>query len=60
MGVEVLKGGTVLSEDLIKMLSDATNTYGNRPVFVIVNGQRYIINDLELTANGSDYILILD
>lgn len=59
MGAELL-ATTISSKDLIKILSDATNTYGDRPVWVIVNGQRYIINDLELTANGNDYKLILN
>lgn len=51
---------TISSDELIKMLTDAIGIYGNRPVFVEVNDKRYIINDLELTANGKDFKLILN
>ena len=52
--------GTISSDELVKMLTDAIGTYGNRPVFVEVNDKRYIVNDLEFTANGKDYKLILN
>lgn len=51
---------TLSSNELVKMLTDAISIYGDRPVFVEVNNQRYIINDLEFTANGKDFKLILN
>lgn len=51
---------TISSDELVKMLTDAISIYGNRPVFVEVNDKRYIINDLEFTANGKDFKLILN
>ena len=50
----------IMSDELIEMLKTAVDSYGNRPVFVEINGHRYIINDLSFTACGRDYTLILN
>lgn len=51
---------TITSVKLIDMLKDAISICGDRPVFVEINGKRYLINDLEFTMNGASYTLILN
>ena len=48
-----------MSDKLAEMLQTATEYYGNRPVFVEINGHRYTINDISFTAHGKDYTLVL-
>lgn len=48
------------SDKLVEMLDAAMDTYGNRPVFVEINGHKYIINDLSFTSHGKDFTLILN
>ena len=48
------------SDKLVEMLNTAIDSYGNRPVFVEINGHRYIINDLSFTSHGKDFTLILN
>lgn len=50
----------IMSDELIEMLKTATEHYGNRPVFVEINGKRYTVNDISFTAHGRDYTLILN
>lgn len=50
---------TISSDQLIKMLQDAVSVYGNRLVFVEINGHRYIINDMEFSVNGESYNILL-
>ena len=51
------KTETILTEDLVMMLEKAKAAYGNRPVFVEINGKPYLINDLKLTATGQTFVL---
>ncbi|MBQ8218555.1 MAG: hypothetical protein IJZ79_02295 [Bacilli bacterium] len=51
---------SINSTQLIELLTTATTAYGDRPVFVEVNGHRYIVNDLEFSAKGNTYNLVLN
>ena len=53
------KENVIMSDKLAEMLQTATEYYGNRPVFVEINGHRYTINDISYTAHGKDYTLVL-
>lgn len=57
--MEVLER-VMTSDKLVEMLKTAIESYGNRPMFVEINGRRYIINDLSFTAHGKDFTLILN
>ena len=48
----------ISSEELVNMLSNAMKIYGNRPVFVEINNRKYIVNDLEFSANGKVFALV--
>lgn len=50
---------TLKADELVKMLKDAILIYGDRPVFVEINGHNYLINDMEFTVNGDRYTLYL-
>ena len=47
------------ASELVKMFKDAILIYGDRPVFVKINGHNYLINDMEFAVNGDRYTLYL-